>query len=65
MYSLFDFKPFAIANFTFKIITKILLDMFGGITSRILFLEQSGFVYGTHIHTPIGLESKCDNMLDV
>ena len=59
-----DFRPIAMANFAFKIITKILSDRLGGIASRILSPEQTGFVRGRHIHTSIGLVSECYNMLD-
>lgn len=59
-----DFRPIATANYAFKIITKILSDRLGGIASRILSPEQTGFVWGRHIHTSIELAFECYSMLD-
>ena len=59
-----DFRPIAIANYVIKIITKIISDRLGGIAPWIISSYQSRFVRGRHIHTSIGMVSKCYNMLD-
>ena len=38
-----QFRPIALGNFLFKVITKILADRLGSISSRIIFENQFGF----------------------
>ena len=38
------FRPIAMSNFVFKVITRIIVDRIGIICSRILSLNQYGFV---------------------
>ena len=61
---IYDFKLITMANYAFKIITKILSDRLGGIASQILFPKQTGFMRGRHIHISIALVSECYNILD-
>jgi len=44
-----NFRPIALANFQFKIITKILADKLGLIAARIIFVHQKGFILGRHV----------------
>lgn len=62
--STFDYRPIALANFVFKIITKIVANIVGPIASRIISPNQSAFIYGRSIVDPIVLTSKCVNLLD-
>jgi len=45
-----NFRPIALANFQFKIITKILADRLGPIAAKIISVHQRGFIPGRHIH---------------
>ncbi|KAL6202888.1 hypothetical protein ACLB2K_026592 [Fragaria x ananassa] len=62
--SISDFRPIALANFVFKIITRILADIHGLIASCIVSVNQSGFIKGRSITDPIILTSECVNLLD-
>ncbi|PRQ24992.1 putative RNA-directed DNA polymerase [Rosa chinensis] len=62
--SISDYRPIALANFTFKVITKILADRLGLVASRIVSSNQSGFIKGRSIADPIILTSECVNLLD-
>lgn len=42
--SLGDFRPITLANFQFKIVTKILADMLAHITMQIVSVNQRGFI---------------------
>lgn len=59
-----DFRPIALANFVFKIITKIVADRLSPIASRIISPSQSAFIKGRSIVDPITLTSECVNLLD-
>jgi hypothetical protein len=59
-----DFRPIAITNFKFKIITKILADRLANICARIISPQQRGFIKGRHIHDCIGIASEAINLLD-
>lgn len=59
-----DFQPIALANFVFKIITKILTHRLGHVASRIISPNQSAFIKGRSIVDPISLTSECVNLLD-
>ena len=42
--SIKDFRPIAMANFRFKIISKILVDRLASIAARIVSSNQNGFI---------------------
>jgi len=62
--SMGDYRPIALANFQFKIITKILADRLAYITSRIISIEQRGFVRDRNISDCVILASEAINSLD-
>ncbi|KAM0989503.1 hypothetical protein ACFX15_012919 [Malus domestica] len=62
--SVSQMRPIALANFSFKIITKIIADRLGPITSRIISPQQSAFTKGLSISDSIILTSECMNLLD-
>lgn len=41
-----DYRPIALANFAFKIITKIVADLLGVVAARIISPNQSAFIKG-------------------
>ena len=59
-----DFRPIALANFQFKIVTKILADRLSLITMRIISLEQRGFIRDRNISECIILASEAINLID-
>jgi len=59
-----DFRPIALANFQFKIVTKILADKLSIITLRIISPEQRGFIHDRNISECIILASEAINMID-
>ncbi|XP_039682998.1 uncharacterized protein [Medicago truncatula] len=59
-----DYRPIALANFQFKIITKILADRLACITSRIISVEQRGFVRDRNISDCVIIASEAINSLD-
>lgn len=59
-----DYRPIALANFVFKITTRIVADRLGPIASRIISPNQSAFLQGRSIVDPIVLTSECVNLLD-
>ena len=61
--SIKGYKPIAVVNFKFKIISKILMDRLGLVVARIISPNQYGFVQGRQIHDCIGIASKAINML--
>lgn len=52
-----DYRPIALANFVFKITTRIVADRLGPIASRIISPNQSAFLQGRSIVDPIVLTS--------
>jgi len=56
-------RPIALANFQFKIITKILVDRLGLIAARIIFVHQRGIIPGRHIQDCILITSEAVNLL--
>ena len=58
-----DFRPIALANFQFKIVTKILADRLALICMRIISPEQRGFVRDRKISDCIIMASEAINML--
>ncbi|XP_061999298.1 uncharacterized protein LOC133716631 [Rosa rugosa] len=59
-----QFRPIAMANFSFKIITRILADRLAPIASRIILPNQFAFLKGRQISDCIFLASECVNLLD-
>lgn len=59
-----DYRTISLANFVFKIITKILADHLGSIASRIISPNRSAFIKGRSIIGPITLTSERVNLLD-
>ncbi|KAM1304224.1 hypothetical protein ACFX2F_021920 [Malus domestica] len=57
-------RPIALANFSFKIITKILADRLSPIAAHIVSPQQNAFTKGRSIVDPIILTSECMNLLD-
>lgn len=57
-------RPVALANFVFKIITKILANRVGPIASRIISQNQNAFIKGRSITDSIILTSESMNLLD-
>ena len=58
------YRLIALANFQFKIITKIVANRLAAITSRIISVEQRGFVRDRNISECIILASEAMNSLD-
>ncbi|XP_019432112.1 PREDICTED: uncharacterized protein LOC109339158 [Lupinus angustifolius] len=59
-----DFRPIALANFQFKIITKVLADRLATIAPKIISKQQRGFIKDRHIHDCISITSEAINLLD-
>ncbi|XP_019431934.1 PREDICTED: uncharacterized protein LOC109339025 [Lupinus angustifolius] len=59
-----DFRPIALANFQFKIITKVLADRLATIAPKIISKQQRGFIKDRHIHDCICIASEAINLLD-
>ena len=57
-----DFRPIVVANFKFKIISKILVDRLAIVVARIISPNQYGFV-GRQIHDCTGIAFEAINML--
>lgn len=58
-----NFRPIALTNFQFKIITKIIADRLGSIASRIISIHQRGFIPGRHIQDCLIIASETANLL--
>jgi hypothetical protein len=61
--SIAQYRPIALANFKFKIISKILADRLAQILPSIISNEQKGFIKGRHIKDCICLSSEVINLL--
>lgn len=59
-----QYRPIALANFKFKIISKIIADRLAQILPSIISKEQRGFIKGRNIRDCIGLASEAINLLD-
>ncbi|XP_019435039.1 PREDICTED: uncharacterized protein LOC109341552 [Lupinus angustifolius] len=59
-----DFRPIALANFQFKIITKVLSDRLALIAPKIISPQQRGFIKERHIHECNCIASEAINLLD-
>lgn len=58
-----NFRPIALANFQFKIISKVLADRLAKIAQKIISPQQRGFIKGRHISDCICTSSEAINML--
>lgn len=58
-----QFRPIALANFKFKIISKVLVDRLTSIMQNFISNEHKGFVKGISIKYCIGLASDVINLL--
>ncbi|KAE9600797.1 putative RNA-directed DNA polymerase [Lupinus albus] len=63
-YKIEDFRPIALANFQFKIITKILASRLAVIAPKIVSPLQRGFIKDNNIQDCICLASEAANLLD-
>ncbi|PNX83757.1 ribonuclease H, partial [Trifolium pratense] len=61
--SIDQFRPIAMANFKFKIISKVLADRLANIMPSIISKEQRGFIQGRNIKDCICLTSEAINLL--
>ena len=59
-----DFRPIALANFQFKIITKIIADILASIAMHIVSTEQRGFIKEHNISDCVILASEAINCMD-
>jgi len=58
-----NFRPIALENFQFKIITKILADRLATLAPSLISEQQRGFIPGRHIQDCILTPSKAVNFL--
>jgi ribonuclease HI len=61
--SIDQFRPIAMANFKFKIISKILADRLASIMPNIISEEQKGFIHGRDIRDCLCIASEAANFL--
>jgi len=61
--SMGDFRPIALANFQFKIVTKIILEMLAIISMQIISPHRRGFVCDRNISNCVILASEVINLL--
>lgn len=59
-----QFRPIAMANFKFKIISKIIADRLAQIMPIIISEEQRGFIQGRNIKDCVCLASEAINLMD-
>jgi hypothetical protein len=62
--SIDQFRPIALANFKFKIISKVLADRLANIMPTIISKKQRGFIQGRNIEDCICLASEAINLLN-
>lgn len=59
-----DYRPIALANFQFTIITKVLADRLAKIAPKIISEDQRGFIKDRRIYECICLASEAINLLE-
>lgn len=59
-----NYRPIALANFQFKIITKVLADRLAFVAPTIISENQRGFIHGSNIADCICITSEAINLLD-
>jgi len=62
--SIDQYRPIALVNFKFKIITKVLADRLSHILPNLISKEQRGFIRGRNIKGCIALTSEAINVLN-
>ncbi|KAM7517189.1 hypothetical protein LguiA_006772 [Lonicera macranthoides] len=62
--SVAQFRPIALSNFLFKIITKIISNRVSTIIAKLILPNQCGFIKGRNISSCITAVSECVNMLN-
>jgi len=62
--SIDKYRPIALANFKFKILSKILADRLASILPNIISKEQRGFIKGRNIRDCIATTSEAINLID-
>lgn len=58
------YRPIALANYQFKIITKVMADRLANVAPKILSENQRGFIKGRSINDCICITSEAINLLD-
>ncbi|PNY04508.1 ribonuclease H [Trifolium pratense] len=58
-----EFRPIALANFQFKIITKTLADRLASVPPRVISTQQCGFIHGRQISDCVLVASEAINVL--
>lgn len=61
--SIDQYRPIAMANFKFKIISKIIADRLAAIMPTIVSKEQMGFIHGRNIRDCLCIASEATNLL--
>ncbi|MCI11013.1 RNA-directed DNA polymerase (Reverse transcriptase), partial [Trifolium medium] len=61
--SMSDFRPIALANFIFKILTKIIADRLASIAPKLVSEHQRGFIPGRQISDCVIVASEAINVL--
>jgi len=61
--SIDQYRPIAMANFKFKIISKIIADMLATLMPNIVSKEQMGFIHGRNIKDFLCIASEATNLL--
>jgi hypothetical protein len=61
--SIDQYRPIAMANFKFKIISKIIVDILASIMPNLISVEQKGFMHGRDIKDCLCIASEAANLL--
>jgi hypothetical protein len=59
-----DYRPITLANFQFKIVTNNIADRLANITTRIISVEQRGFIRDRYISECVILAYEAINLLE-
>jgi hypothetical protein len=61
--SIVQYRPIAMANFKFKIISKVIADRLASIMPTLISEEQKGFIHGRNIKECLCIASEAANLL--
>jgi hypothetical protein len=61
--SIDQYRPIAMANFKFKVISKIIADMLASLMPNLISVEQKGFIHGRDIKDCLCIASEAANLL--